>query len=315
MDLGQLRYFHKIVEHRSFTRAAQDCLVSQPALSQQISKLERELGQPLFERHGRSIRLTPAGQILQGQADKILQLVDDAKRRITDDGQTGLLSLSAIPTIAPFLLPSIVKDVASQFPKATLKFHEDTTTELVKRCADGEVDIGLLALPVTAKHLTFETLFTEELLLALPINHPLVSKPKISIKDITEEAFVLLSSSHCLLETIETFCTSRNFKPIASSKIEQLETVKNLVAIGCGLSFIPRMATRDNHAGIVYRSLCGERPVRKIAVCYNPHRFQSQLVTHFIKALHELFGFRHDHDHVPPAEKAPDHDSVRTGAF
>ena len=88
MDLGQLRYFSKIVEHRSFTRAAKDCSVSQPALSQQIAKLEKELGQPLFERQGRSIRLTPAGQVLQTHAEKILRLVDDAKRQITDDGQT-----------------------------------------------------------------------------------------------------------------------------------------------------------------------------------------------------------------------------------
>ena len=85
MDLGQLRYFVKIVEHRSFTRAARDCSVSQPALSQQIGKLEKELGQPLFERQGRSIRLTPAGQLLQTRAEKILGLVEDAKRHITDD--------------------------------------------------------------------------------------------------------------------------------------------------------------------------------------------------------------------------------------
>ncbi|MFK7767605.1 MAG: LysR family transcriptional regulator [Mariniblastus sp.] len=311
MDLGQLRYFSKIVEHRSFTRAAQDCSVSQPALSQQIAKLEKELGQPLFERQGRSIRLTPAGQVLQTQADKILQLVDDAKRQITDDGQTGRICVSAIPTVAPYLLPNILTSVGSQFPRASFVICEDPTQALLKRCSNGDVDVGLVALPASAKYLNIEPLFEEELLLALPAAHPLCSRARITTKDLVKEPFILLGDTHCLLDTIETFCNRRNFQPITTSRIEQLTTVQHLVALGHGLSFVPKIATGDDLNGrVVYRSLSGEKPTRKVAICWNPYRYQSQLLSNFIKALVEFSG-----THVSPlqAEKPTgrnSHDSV-----
>ena len=291
MDLGQLRYFSKIVEHRSFTRAAQDCSVSQPALSQQIAKLEKELGQPLFERQGRSIRLTPAGQILKSQADKILQLVDDAKRQITDDGQTGRICISAIPTIAPYLIPVMLTEVGNQFPQASFVVNEDTTESLLKRCSNGEVDVGLLASPASAKYLTIEPLFSEELLLALPADHRLATKNRIMAKDISQEPFVLLGETHCLVDAIESFCNRKSFQPVSTSRIEQLATVQHLVALGHGLSFIPRIAAGEDLGGrIVYRSISGDRPVRKIAICYNPYRYQSQLLANFIKGLREFGG-------------------------
>ena len=291
MDLGQLRYFSKIVEHRSFTRAAKDCSVSQPALSQQIAKLEKELGQPLFERQGRSIRLTPAGQVLQTHAEKILRLVDDAKRQITDDGQTGRICVSAIPTIAPYLLPNLLTSVASQFPLANFVIGEDTTEKLLKRCSSGDVDVGLLALPASAKYLTIEPLFEEELLLALPADHPLCSRTRISSKDISNEQFILLGDTHCLVDSIETFCNRKNFQLLTMSRIEQLTTVQHLVALGHGLSFVPKIATTDDLGGkLVYRSMSGDKPTRKVAICWNPYRYQSQLLSNFIKALTEFAG-------------------------
>ena len=291
MDLGQLRYFSKIVEHRSFTRAARDCSVSQPALSQQIAKLEKELGQPLFERQGKSVCLTAAGQILQARSTQILQLVDEAKRQITDDGETGRIGISAIPTIAPYFLPIVLKEVGSQFPQAQFEISEDTTAKLLSRCSSGDIDVGLVALPASAKNVVFEPLFTEELLLALPASHPLVHKPKISSKDLAQESFILLNVTHCLVDAIEAYCSSRNFQPVAKSRIEQLSTVQNLVALGYGLSFVPRMATLENLSGrIVYRSLHGDKPTRKIAMCYNPIRFQNQLLTNFLKGLREFGG-------------------------
>lgn len=291
MDLGQLRYFSKIVEHRSFTRAAQHCSVSQPALSQQIAKLEKELGQPLFERQGRSIRLTPAGHVLQSQAEKILQLVDDAKRQITDDGQTGQICISAIPTVAPYLLPHMLTTVGSQFPHANFIVREDTTEELLKNCSNGDVDVGILALPASAKYLTIEPLFEEELLLALPAGHPLSCRTRITTKDIANEPFVLLGNTHCLVDSIESFCNRKNFQPVATSHIEQLTMVQHLVALGHGISFIPKIATKDDLGGkLIYRSVSGDRPTRKIAICWNPYRYQSQLLSNFIKGTLEFAG-------------------------
>ncbi len=289
MDLGQLRYFIKIVEHRSFTRAARDCSVSQPALSQQIAKLEKELGQPLFERQGRTIRLTSAGQILQAEAEKILQLVDDVKGQITDDGQTGRISIAAIPTIGPYFLPAALKSVGGQFQYASFVVNEHVTDDLLKRCSNGDVDVGVLALPAQAKYLTVEPLFEEELMLALPTNHPLAKQEKITSQDIADEPFVLLGEAHCLVESIESFCNSQRFQPVSTSNIQQLETAKNLVAAGHGITFVPKMACcQDSHSQLVFRSLTGNRPTRTVAICWNPYRYQSQLLNNFLKGLREL---------------------------
>lgn len=289
MDLGQLRYFTKIVEHRSFTKAAHDCSVSQPALSQQISKLEKELGQPLFERQGRSIRLTPAGQLLHLQADKILQLADDAKKQITDDGETGRICLSAIPTVAPYLLPIILKSGAELFPKANFVISENTTEELLKRCSNGDVDVGIVALPAAAKYLTIEPLFEEELMLALSPENPLSRKPKLVSSDLQDESFILLRDTHCLVGAIESFCNSKNFQPLSASRIEQLTTIQLLISLGHGISFIPKMASAiDLNGQLIYRSMNDDPPKRTIAICYNPYRYQSRLLGKFIAAVKDL---------------------------
>jgi LysR family hydrogen peroxide-inducible transcriptional activator len=288
MDLGQLKYFIKIVEHGSFTRAAQDCAVSQPALSQQIGKLEKELGQPLLERQGRTVRVTPAGHTLKLQAEKILQLVDDVSRQITDDGQTGRICISAIPTVAPYLLPSILRVVGGQFEQAHFIVYEDVTENLLKKCGNGEVDIGLVALPASAKYLTVEPLLEEELLLALPSGHPLVPKESIVVEDLKSEPFVLLDDVHCLVHNIQSFCNQQRFQPVATSRIQQLATVQNLVAMGYGISFVPRMAIKPENKSIVYRSMSGTCPTRTIAFCWNPYRYQSQLFTNFVKGLREF---------------------------
>jgi LysR family hydrogen peroxide-inducible transcriptional activator len=300
MDLGQLRYFIKIVEHRSFTRAARDCTVSQPALSQQIAKLEKELGQPLFERQGRTIRLTSAGQTLQAEAEKILQLVDDVKGQITDDGQTGRICFSAIPTIGPYFLPESLKSVGGQFGKANFVISENVTDELLKRCSNGDIDVGVLALPAQAKYVTVEPLFEEELLLAVAADHPLATQKRVTSQDVMNEPFVLLDEAHCLVDAIQSFCNSQNFQPIATTRIQQLETVKNLVAMGHGVTFVPQMACRgDANGRLVYRSLDGEKPKRTIAICWNPYRYQSQLLGNFIKGLRELG------DPTLPVKKSP----------
>ena len=289
MDLGQLRYFIKIVEHKSFTKAAKDCSVSQPALSQQIGKLEKELGQPLFERQGRTIRLTSAGQILQTQAEKILQMVDDVKGQITDDGQTGRVSIAAIPTIGPYFLPEALRTVGQQFQHASFVIHEHVTEELLKRCSNGDIDVGILALPAQAKQLQVEPIFEEELMLALPHNHRLAKQPRITSQDIAEETFVLLGEAHCLVDSIEGYCNSQRFKPVATSNIQQLETAKNLVATGHGITFVPKMACANDLGGrLVFRSLTGDRPTRTVAICWNPYRYQSQLLCNFLKGLREL---------------------------
>lgn len=288
MELGQLRYFLKAAELRNFTRAAEACLVSQPALSQQILKLEEELGRPLFERQGRQVALTAAGELLKERAEQILSLVDDAKGRITDDGESGRISVSAIPTIAPFLLPDVLRCFAERFPKAEVEVNEDVTESLLKRLSQGEVDAGVVALPIEKQYLEVEPLFEEELVLVMPPDHPLAERKRVTVADLHAEPFVLLGEAHCLTGNVLSFCRQKAFQPVVTGRTSQLATVQELVALGHGVSLVPESAARRDESGRrVYRSLSGDKPRRTIALCWNPYRFQSRLLKNFLDCVRE----------------------------
>lgn len=288
MEVDQLRYFLRVAERGNFTRAAEELMISQPALSRSIQKLEEELGQPVFERKTRSVALTEAGKLLQSRAQQVLTLLADTKAEISDDGQSGQIRVGAIPTIAPFFLPDLLRQFSAEFPKASLIVQEDTTDHLLKRCTQGEIDLAIIALPVPAKYLEVEELFEEELFLVLPPDHPLVNKPHIRLNDIKSYPFVLLDEAHCLSDNIVSFCRQRSFHPVAVEQTSQLAMVQELVSLSHGISMIPQMARRlDKTDRRVYRSISGNKPTRKIAVVWNPYRFQSQLLLEFRKRLHE----------------------------
>ncbi|WP_254507443.1 LysR family transcriptional regulator [Anatilimnocola floriformis] len=286
MDLDQLRYFLRVAERQNFTRAAEELGISQPALSRSIQKLEEELGQPVFERKTRSVSLTDAGTLLQGRAQQVLTILEETKAEITDDGQSGRLRVGAIPTIAPYFLPEVLRSFSREFPRASLIVQENTTDALVKSCAQGEVDLAILALPVPSKYLHVEELFEEELLLVLPTDHPLVSQEKIRLGDLEQFPFVLLDEAHCLSDNIVSFCRQRSFQPVAVERTSQLAMVQELVSLSHGVSMIPAMTRQLDHSDRrVYRSIAGRKPKRTIAVVWNPYRFQSRLLKAFRERL------------------------------
>jgi len=283
-----LRYFLQVAERSNFTRAAEDLLVSQPALSRSIQKLEEELGQPVLERKTRSVSLTDAGALLQARAQQVLSIIEDTKAEITDDGQSGRVRVGAIPTIAPYFLPEVLQRFSAAFPKATLIVQENTTDLLLKSCTQGEIDLAIVALPIPAKYLEIEELFEEELLLVLPPDHQLAKKPKIRLRDVEPFPFVLLDEAHCLSDNIESFCRQRSFQPVAVERTSQLTMVQELVSLSHGVSMIPAMARqRDQSDRRVYRSLSNPKPMRTIAVVWNPYRFQSRLLKAFREHLHQ----------------------------
>lgn len=286
MEFNQLRYFLRVADLANFTRTAEELGISQPALSRSIQRLEEELGQPVFERRGRSLSLTEAGTLLQGRAQQILSLIEDTKAEICDDGQSGRVRVGAIPTIAPYFLPEVLRQFSDEFPKATLIVQENTTDALLKRCTQGEIDLAILALPVPAKYLEVEELFQEELLLVLPPDHPLVEKQKIRLSDVERYPFVLLDEAHCLSDNILSFCRESSFQPVALERTSQLAMVQELVSLSHGISMIPAMARQlDQSDRRVYRSITGRKPTRTVAVAWNPYRFQNRLLTAFRERL------------------------------
>lgn len=278
MEFHQLRYFVAVADLGNFTRAAEQCFVAQPSLSQQIIKLEKELGGPLLDRGGRAIRLTDAGRRFYDHATQILASVEEAKQELSEAAESGHVSIGAIPTIAPYVVPGLVKRFHRACPKAQVTLFENLTESTIKSCLEGEIDLGLLALPVQSDRLHVEPLVSEELLIALPKGHRLSRKRKLTIADVAEEPFVLLSEAHCLGEQIVSFCKQQSCLPAVSCHSAQLLTVQEMVGLGHGVSLIPEMAVRgDKSKGRVYRSLSGQKPSRTIAMIWKKNRYQSPL--------------------------------------
>lgn len=284
--MHQLRYFAKVAELGNVTRAAESCHVSQPSLSQQIVKLERELGQPLFERLGRGVRLTEAGKLFKRYSDQILSLTEDARTRVADDPDSGRIILAAIPTIAPYYLPGMLTRFARECPRARVEIVEETTGNVLRLLAEGDIDLAILALPIQAEHVHTRSLFTEELVAVLPSRHPLAKKPKVTLKDLVTEPFVVLNEAHCLTGATLSFCARHSASPLVTARSHQLLTVLELVRLGQGVSLIPAMAVpKGRDEGREYRSLAGDKPTRTIALAWNRMRYQTQLFKRFMSFL------------------------------
>ncbi len=283
MELQQLRYFTAVARLGNFTRAAAACHVSQPTLSQQVAKLEMEIGQPLFHRGSRVAELTDAGRAFQMGVEQALTLLDDAKESVIASGKVQRLTIAAIPTIAPYLLPEVLIAFMKVHPTARLEVKEYTTDECLQHLTDGELDLAILALPVRGDHLANESLFEEELQLVMPREHRLATKSQIRWKDLSDEPFILLHEAHCLSGQALGFCARHALAPLTTAKLHQLGTVLELVRLGHGISLVPAMAaTRDRDTGRVYRSLSGEKPNRTIAVVWSKLRFRSPLFEPFM---------------------------------
>ncbi|HEX4000140.1 MAG TPA: LysR family transcriptional regulator [Pirellulales bacterium] len=288
MEIHQLRYFLAVADLGSFTRAAEKCLVAQPSLSQQIIKLERELRQPLFDRLGRKVRLTDAGQALYSEAVSILGAVDEIQQRVAvvNDAKQGTVNVGAIPTIAPYLMPLIVKTFQKRFPRAAVALHENLTEFTIRGCLEGEIHVGVIASPPENALLQSELLFTEELLLALPPTHPLLKKRRLALEDIADQPFVLLNEVHCLGEQILGFCKQQGCLPAVRCRSTQLLTVQELVALGGRVSIVPAMARQwDRRRCCEYRSLSDPKPTRTIRMIWHKDRHQSPLVKNFMQMI------------------------------
>ena len=287
MELHQLRYFVEVSKRSNFTRAAQACSVAQPSLSQQIIKLEKELGQPLLDRTRRKTMLTAAGQRFLPQAQAILAAVEDARRMVcVNDAQQGELAMGAISTIAPYLLPRILAKFLHGRPQATVSVVEDLTPTLVEACLVGELDAAIVALPINEPLLESAPLFTEPLLLATARDHPLAKLRRVTMRDLTGHPFVLLDPVHCLGAQVVQFCRDRACIPVVRCRSAQLLTVQKMVGMGLGVSLIPQMAcATDAASGCSYRSLSGDQPQRTIGLIHHRRRFRSPLLEHLRAVL------------------------------
>lgn len=286
MEMHQLRYMVALARTGNFSRAAEQCNVAQPSLSQQIQKLEDELGERLFDRMKRQVQLTPHGTAFLRHAVRILEEVEAAKREAGDalDLKHGSIAIGVLPTIAPYLLPPIMARFSAKFSGVDLTVHEDTTAQLLKLVQDYEIDFALVSEPIMDDRLAVTELFTEELVLALPPKHRLAKKRILTSADLRDERLIVMKTGHCLGDQVLGFCERQGVKPRLSFRSAQLETVQELVCAGLGLSLVPAMARRTHRGRApVYRSLQAPRPERKIVLVWPKQRPPGRAAAELVK--------------------------------
>ena len=288
MEMHQLRYMVAVARQGNFSRAAEHCHVSQPSLSQQIHKLEEELGERLFDRLKTSVKLTPHGELFLRRAHRILDEAEAARREASEAKELlrGTVTLGVLPTIAPYLLPLVLAEFTTKYPGVDLIVVEDTTARLLKSCLACEIDWVLASHPVTDDRLELRELFTEELRLALPPGHPLTRRKTITAANLEGENLIVMKEGHCLGDQVLKFCDLRDIQPRIGFRSAQLETVQALVAHGLGLSLVPAMAVKSSDAaGPAYRSFAGPRPERKIVACWPKLRPPGRASAALLKAV------------------------------
>lgn len=293
MEMHQLRYVVAVARTGNFSRAAEQCHVAQPSLSQQILKLEDELGERLFDRMKRETKLTPPGELFLRRALRILEEVDAAKREATDaqDLLRGVMTLGVLPTIAPYLLPDVMSEFTEKFPGVEIVVQEDTTARLLRLAHAYEIDFALASLPMQDERLEVRELFSEELLLALPPGHPLTRKRTVAVADLETERLIVMKEGHCLGDQVLRFCDRRGLQPNISFRSAQLETIQSLVHAGLGIALIPAMAVQSDRGDApAYRSLQTPRPDRKIVAVWPKQRPPGRAASEFLKLVSRRFG-------------------------
>jgi LysR family transcriptional regulator, hydrogen peroxide-inducible genes activator len=265
MEFNQLRYVCAIAETGSFSRAAERCQVAQPSLSQQVLKLEKDLGAKLFDRLGRSVRLTEAGHAFLPHARSILSQMETARSSVADKcaDVRGSVAVGVIPTIAPYLMPRYTTTFAKKFPEANLRIVEETTPILVEGLRDLSIDLAILALPLRHKDLELFPLRTEPLFAVLPRNHPRAAAESLALKDLRGESFVMLRDGHCFRDLSIAACTHARVTPRIAFESGQFSSLFGMVAAGVGISLAPEMAI-DRNAGCRYVRVSDARATRTI---------------------------------------------------
>lgn len=245
MDFQRLKYFLEVVKLGQFSKAAEACCVAQPSLSLQIQKLEDEVGGCLFLRSRSGVTLTDLGKDFLPHAQSIMAEVHLALGfRDKHDGVIRRpVKIGAIPTIAPYLLPSLVSHIRQQHPEASFEIAEDTTASLIQSLRMGTLDFALLSPPTEIdREVDLLSICEDELLLTLPTNHPLHQSKAIMLDELKDDRLILLQDAHCLSKQSEGFCKAAGLEPDVTISSSQIDTLLSMVELGMGYTFTPQMA-------------------------------------------------------------------------
>ena len=288
ITLKQLRYFEALARHRHFGRAAADCAISQPALSMQIKELEELLGSPLLEKNARPLRLTAFGEEFSNQSSDILRAVKGLGEfaQAARNRPIGTLRIGVIPTVAPYVLPTMIKDLAAHFPDLEIKFKETVTANLIQDIIEGSLDTALVALPVSEPGLTEYPLFSEDFVFVRPKKD--ADKPVPKPEMLREMRLLLLEEGHCFRDQALAFCKATSAQPRDLMSGSSLSTLVQMVSAGIGVTLIPEMAlaVEQRSASVSVSPFDPPRPSRTIGMIWrkrNPLKDHFEQISKFIR--------------------------------
>jgi len=269
LKLKDLRYLVAVADTRHFGRAAELCFVSQPTLSTQLKKLEEYLGVQLIERQPKRVALTGPGIEIVARARRILEAADEVitLARSHRDPLAGILRVALLPTIGPYLLPRGAREIKKALPRLELRLYEYPTAAMLAKLRAGEIDLGILALPVDMDGLDALELYDEPFMVAVSSAHPLANRPTIRVQDLADETLLLLEDGHCLRDQALAVCGQVGVHEAQDFRATSLETLRQMVATGAGVTLLPELATLGayRHArGVVVRPFARPAPARKI---------------------------------------------------
>lgn len=304
LTLKQLRYFEALARNGHFGRAADTCAISQPAMSMQIKELEESLGAELFERGARQVRLTNLGEEFSSRVRNILRSVDELEdlARASRERLVGRLRLGVIPTVAPYLLPSIMSNLTRLSPGLDIQVRETLTQKLIQELAEGRLDTAIVALPVSEPSLREVALFSEDFVLVRPAEDE--GKPVPNREMLREMRLLLLEEGHCFRDQAISFCNLHSAAPRELLDGSSLSTLVQLVSAGIGVTLIPEMAVavEARSASVSVARFTKPRPSRTIGMVWrrtSPLAEQLMQISDVVRQSADSLGESHGQPSLP----------------
>ncbi len=286
MNIRDLNYLVAVADLRSFVQAAERCFVSQPTLSTQIKKLENSLGIQIFERTNKKVLPTEPGEQIIASARLVLREIDTIKEiaALAQDPLVGNFRLGAFPTLSTYIFPSLVPLIKQHLPKIRLILIEEKTDLLIDQLNQGKLDAALLALPISNEFLESQRLFDDEFKLAVAPDHPLADKKSINSSVLQRESLLLLTEGHCLRDQALAVC-KMNGAEEQDVRATGLETLRQMVRAGTGITLMPNIAIREHEDAICYIPFTHPVPHRTIGLVWRKTSSRRQIIHRLTELL------------------------------
>jgi len=290
LKLKDLHYLVAVADTRHFGRAAERSFVSQPTLSAQLKKLEQYLGVQLIERAPKRVQLTAAGEEIVARARLILEASDEIVElaRGHRDPLAGRLRLALLPTIGPYLLPTVAGRLRKALPRLELMLYEYQTDLMLEKLHSGEIDVGILAFPVAMDGLESRELYKEPFTVAMPAGHKLAKRSSIRVADLAHETLLLLEDGHCLRDQALDICSGSDVHEKQDFRATSLETLRQMVASGVGITLLPELAGRGAYGqarGVAIRPFVKPVPTRTVGAVWRKSSARREAILALCKQI------------------------------